>query len=113
MERIQRAGPGTHPLDPLSASELASVTASLRAHEAFAALGERTRFVTIALREPPKHAVLAWAGGGALPRREAEVVILDRDAECSVEAVVALGPDEVVGVDAAHRHPAHGGRHAS
>ena len=28
--------------------------------------------------------------------REAEAVILDRDAECSIEAVVALAPDEVV-----------------
>jgi primary-amine oxidase len=96
MERLQRAGAGPHPLDPLSASELASVTSILRAHDGFAALGERTRFVTIALREPPKDAVLAWAGGDALPRREAEAVILDRSAECSIEAVVAFGPDEVL-----------------
>ena len=70
MERIQRAGGRPHPLDPLSARELASVTAVLRAHEGFATLGERTRFVTIALREPPKAAVLAWADGrrAAAPR---------------------------------------------
>ena len=41
------------------------MTSILRAHDGFAALGERTRFVTIALREPPKDAVLAWAGGDA------------------------------------------------
>ncbi len=67
----------------------------MRAHEAFASLGERARFVSIALREPPKDEVLAWAAGGLPPRREAEVVILDRDAESTVEAVVALDPDEV------------------
>jgi Cu2+-containing amine oxidase len=48
MERIQRAGAGTHPLAPPSASELASATSILRAHERFATLGERSRFVTTA-----------------------------------------------------------------
>jgi hypothetical protein len=36
MEGLQRAAPGAHPLDPLSASE----TSILRAHDGFAALGE-------------------------------------------------------------------------
>ena len=56
----------------------------------FAALSERTRFISIALREPPKADVLAWAAGGAVPPREAEVVILDQGAEATVEALVAL-----------------------
>jgi primary-amine oxidase len=96
MEGLQRAEPGAHPLDPLSASELAAVTSILRAHDGFAALSQRTRFVTISLHEPPKDAILAWDSAAAPPRREAEALILDRDAECSVEALVALAPDEVV-----------------
>ena len=72
------------------------MTSILRAHDGFAALSQRTRFVTISLREPSKDAILAWDGGGAPPRREAEALILDRDAECSIEALVALAPDEVV-----------------
>ncbi|HET6172744.1 MAG TPA: primary-amine oxidase [Gaiellales bacterium] len=95
MDGLQRPGSGAHPLDPLTAPEIAAVTAAMRADDAFASLGERTRFVTIALREPPKDAVLAWSEGGAAVRREAEVVVLDRDAGSTVEALVALEPDEV------------------
>ena len=84
-----------HPLDPLIATEVGAVTSILRGYRGFASLGERNRFVTVALLEPPKEAVLAWAAGGPVPRREAEVVILDRDAESTIEAVVAFDPDEV------------------
>ena len=63
-----------HPLDPLSARELAAVTSTLRAHEDFAALSERTRFVTISLREPSegRHPRLGRTGArrrAARPRR--------------------------------------------
>ena len=92
LEGLQRPGTGAHPLDPLSQTEVAAVTATLRAHDGFAALSERTRFVSIALREPAKADVLAWTAGGSLPRREAEVVLLDRGRECAVEALVALAP---------------------
>jgi primary-amine oxidase len=96
MEGLQRTAAAAHPLDPLSVSEVLAVTSLIRAHEGFAALSERTRFVTISLREPPKDAILAWNGAGEPPRREAEAVLLDRSAECSIEVVVALAPDEVV-----------------
>ena len=43
------------------------MTSILRGHEGFAALSERTRFVTISLREPPKDAILAWAAGAPRP----------------------------------------------
>jgi Cu2+-containing amine oxidase len=72
LEGIQRPGGGTHPLDPLTASEVAAVAATVQLHEAFASLSERARFVSIAVRERPKDAVLGWAEGGSTPRREAE-----------------------------------------
>jgi primary-amine oxidase len=87
---MHQSGPRVHPLDPLTATEVATVTSAVRRHAGFAALSERTRFVTITLLEPPKDAMLAWAAGGAAPRREAEVVLLDRGAESTIEAVVSL-----------------------
>jgi primary-amine oxidase len=95
VDEMQQPGPRVHPLDPLTATEVAAVTSILRGYDRFAALSERTRFVTIALLEPPKDAVLAWAAGGPAPRREAEAVILDRAAESTIEAVVVLDSHEV------------------
>ena len=92
LEGIQRNGHGVHPLDPLTATEVAAVSSIVRAHAEFAALSERTRFISISLREPLKADVLAWAAGGDAPPREAEVVILDQGAQATVEALVALGP---------------------
>jgi primary-amine oxidase len=88
----------THPLDPLESDEIAAVTAIVRGHDAGGGrLGEGARFVTIALAEPDKQAVLDWAGGGAPPPREAEVVILDRRAQETVEATVSLDDALVTG----------------
>jgi primary-amine oxidase len=95
LDGPQQPGREVHPLDPLTAEEVGAATSIVRASDGFASLSERSRFVTIALLEPPKEAVLAWATGGSPPRREAEVVILDRGAECTIEAVVAFDPDEV------------------
>jgi primary-amine oxidase len=81
----------THPLDPLDAAEIAAVAAIVRAYDGDGgALADGHRFVTIALAEPEKAAVLGWADGGAAPAREAEVVILDRRAQETVEALVSL-----------------------
>src|SRR5947209_4586385 len=81
----------THPLDPLDADEIAAVASLVRAYDGDGgALAEGHRFVTIALAEPDKAAVLSWAEGEAAPAREAEVVILDRRAQETVEARVSL-----------------------
>jgi primary-amine oxidase len=81
----------THPLDPLDAVEIAAVAAIVRAYDGDGgSLADGHRFVTIALAEPEKAAVLGWADGGAAPAREAEVVILDRRAQETVEALVSL-----------------------
>jgi len=82
-----------HPLDPLSAEEVAATAAAVRAADQFRSLSEWWRVVTIDLREPPKDTVLAWAAdqSGALPAREAEVVLLDHGDGATHEVVVALG----------------------
>jgi primary-amine oxidase len=87
----------THPLDPLTASEIGLVTRIVRAGGAERSLGADSRFVTIALREPDKPDVATWAGGQARPAREAEVVILDRSARDTVEAVVSLDDEAITG----------------
>jgi primary-amine oxidase len=86
-----RARGGTHPLDPLNEDEVAAAAAATRADDRFAALSDGARFITIDLREPDKTAFLDWDRGfAAAPPREADVVVLDRAAATTVEAVVSL-----------------------
>src|SRR5262245_34222370 len=84
-----------HPLDPLSAAEVGATSAAVLAGPEFAGQSGRCRFITIALAEPHKDAVLAWEAGGPAPPREAEVVLLDRERAETIEAVVSLGDGAV------------------
>jgi primary-amine oxidase len=93
-ETQERAG-APHPLDPLDVSEVAEAARIARSSEQFAALGGDCRFITIALAEPHKQAVLDWEGGGNRPPRAAELVILDRGNQRTAEALVALDAAEV------------------
>jgi primary-amine oxidase len=95
LDGLQRVGHGGHPLDPLTGTEVADAAAIVRGHDGFASLGARSRFITIALLEPAKDAILAWSEGGATPPREAEIVILDRDAERTIESIVSLDSGSV------------------
>src|SRR4051812_41271181 len=65
----------THPLDPLTAKEFASLKAILK-HEP--QLGEKVLFGWAQLREPPKEEVLAFQAGQKF-RREATVVAISLD----------------------------------
>ena len=76
----------THPLDPLTADEIARTVAVLRERRG---LGDEARFVDIALREPEKDELARYTDGAATPR-EAAVVVLDRAAQTTHEAVVSL-----------------------
>ena len=68
--------PGTpHPLDPLSADEIRTAAAILRRERG---VGERWRFASIELREPPKDVVRAFNAGDEI-RREAVVICWNRD----------------------------------
>ncbi|HEX4611677.1 MAG TPA: primary-amine oxidase, partial [Urbifossiella sp.] len=78
--------PPAHPLEPLSAAEVAAAVAVLR--DAGLAT-PTTRFVSVALREPPKAAVHAGTGWDQLPR-EAFAVLFDNATNAATEAAVSV-----------------------
>ncbi|MEV1046277.1 primary-amine oxidase [Streptomyces sp. NPDC049916] len=77
----------SHPLDPLTAEEIARVAEIVRAHPVFT---ERTHFSSVALSEPGKEALRDFARTGAVPDREAQVVLYDREHRMVREALVSL-----------------------
>lgn len=79
-----------HPLDPLAPEEMAQAAARCRDRHRSAQL----RFVSIALREPPKADVAAHVAGAAFMRR-AFVVAIDRADGVVYEGVVDLTGDRV------------------
>ncbi len=84
----------SHPLDPLTVTEIETAAGSVQAAQQFRELSDRVRFITIDLCEPEKGAVLAWKDGGAeLPPRQAEVVLLDGGDGATHEVIVALGDE--------------------
>lgn len=80
-----------HPLDPLTADEIAAAVDVLRAE---GRLGPRTRLMMLALHEPPRAAVLGLAGP-LPPEREAFAIVLDNATGTTHEAVVSLAPPRV------------------
>ncbi len=81
-----------HPLDPLTVAEIGAAVRVLRAHPDVPA---GAFFPTIALHEPPKAEVRAFAPGTPF-RREAFVVVFDRPANRTLEAVVDLRAKRVL-----------------
>jgi primary-amine oxidase len=84
--RAQAPAP-THPLDPLTASEITSVVNILRARTEM--VPANAFFPQIALNEPPKAEVRGFKPGTSF-RREAAVVVFDRAANRTFEAIVDL-----------------------
>jgi primary-amine oxidase len=82
----------THPLEPLTAQEIAAAAAILTGERG---LGPEARFVFIMLHEPPKDAVRSWTPGAAVAR-EAFIVMRDRASRGTYEAVVSLSDERVV-----------------
>jgi primary-amine oxidase len=82
----------SHPLEPLSAEEIASAARILRDD---LGLDERARFVFVMLHEPPKEAIHAWTPDAAVPR-EAEVIVRERGRMGVLEAIVSLTDGKVV-----------------
>ena len=76
-----------HPLDPLSADEIRLAAAALRRDQG---VGERWRFASIELREPPK---------GEAISRQAEVICWNRDDGKVYKARVDLEADRVLSWD--------------
>ena len=81
-----------HPLEPLSATEIAAAIAVLKAEKA---LGDRVRFISIALHEPPKSVVLSFEP--EMPfEREAFIIVLNNVSGNTYEAIVSLTAQSVV-----------------
>jgi primary-amine oxidase len=81
-----------HPLDPLTAEEIAQTSAILFRDKE---LTKSVRFMSIEPHEPSKPALLRYAAGESLDR-ETFVVLRDRAARMTIEAVVSLTWNEVV-----------------
>ena len=81
----------SHPLDPLTPQEIEAAVAILRAGQS---LGERVRFESVELKEPPKESVLS-RNGHEPPGREVFIILLDNDTANTYEAVVSLDESSV------------------
>jgi primary-amine oxidase len=81
-----------HPLDSLSAAEIAEAVSIVRSGRT---LGPRTRFVSVSLREPTRQELRRYREGVTLERR-AEIVLLDNDTGLTSEAVVSLSQGRIV-----------------
>jgi primary-amine oxidase len=81
-----------HPLDPLSADEIARAWELIRARQA---PGPRTRIISIALHEPPREVVLRHRPGAPV-ERQAFAILRDHAARTTHEAVVSLTREDLV-----------------
>ena len=94
MTALQEPTTGvTHPLEPLTADEVATASSILREARG---LGPSARFVFVTLHEPPKALLRAWSPGDDPLPREAHVVLYERGTRTTCEAVVSLTAREVV-----------------
>ena len=86
------AAKNEHPLDPLSPSEIERAVSILRAERQ---LGERTRFESVELKEPPKDRIVS-RNGHESAGREAIIILLDNESGATHEAVVSLTEDRLI-----------------
>jgi primary-amine oxidase len=92
MTAVSESTTVAHPLEPLTAEEISTVAAVLRAS---GNIGERARFAAITLREPAKDVIHAFAAGDGF-EREADALVVDHATCGTYEAVVSLTRNEVV-----------------
>ncbi len=81
-----------HPLEPLTAEE---ITAAVQIVKTERDLGERVRFASIALNEPPKEIVLNFKQGDPVTR-EAFIILLNNSDGATYEAVVSITTGKVI-----------------
>ena len=84
-----------HPLEPLSAAEIAAAVGIVRES---GRLGERARFASITLHEPSKESVLGFRAGDAVAR-EAFIILLDNATNAVYEAVISLTGGVIVSLE--------------
>jgi primary-amine oxidase len=81
-----------HPLEPLTAGEVAAAVALVRACQN---LGNSFRFPCVTLHEPPKAEVLAFQKGNPV-QRQAFLILLDNATGSTYEAIVSLTEEKMV-----------------
>jgi primary-amine oxidase len=84
--------PKKHPLEPLSAPEIAEAVRLLKANPVFTA---KTRIISIMLREPPKSAVYDWPNTDKMSR-EADAVLFDNERNVAIAVNLDLDAGKVV-----------------
>ena len=75
-----------HPLEPLTAEEIAAAVAIVKAEKN---LDEKVRFPTVVLKEPEKQTVLNFQPGDKI-EREAFIILLNNADKATYEAVVSI-----------------------
>ena len=80
-----------HPLDPLSAAEMETAIALVRAHPQCPG---QARFISVNLREPEKAAAQGFKPGATIAR-EAEIILLDRASGQTYEITASLDQQAV------------------
>ncbi|MEM7132787.1 MAG: primary-amine oxidase [Chloroflexota bacterium] len=80
-----------HPLEPLTEEEIKNAVAIMRKSKEF---GEKMRFASVGLNEPPKSVVLAYKPGKSVDR-EAFMILLDNADGATYEAVVSITKKKV------------------
>jgi primary-amine oxidase len=81
-----------HPLEPLTADEIATAVAIVRSQKN---VGATFRFPCVTLNEPPKAVILNFQPGETIDR-QAFLILLDNETGKTYEAIVSLTQNEVV-----------------
>ena len=92
MEAVGTIQAVSHPLEPLSADEVATAAAILKRDQGLSA---SARFVTISIHEPPKAAVLAFGSGDRIDR-QAKIGIWERARRATFEGVVSITDNRTI-----------------
>ncbi len=82
-----------HPLEPVTAGEIMAAVALVRAS---GRIGERVRFASITLQEPPKEDVLHYRAGDPFERHVC-IVLLDTAENAVYEVIVSITQGRIVG----------------
>jgi primary-amine oxidase len=90
---LTQSAPPPHPLEPLTAEEVAAAVEIVRADRS---VGPQFRFPCVMLHEPPKSAVLNFRAGDPI-QRQAFLILLDNATGATYEAIVSLSEGTVTG----------------
>ena len=86
-----------HPLEPLTANEVATAVSLLKGRPSF---NDRTRVISIMLKEPPKQEVYAWPDAVST-RRDAMAILFDNGANRGERVTLDIAGGKVLGAELA------------